>query len=227
MKRLKKFIKLHWEEGLIWAMAVNLIAWSLTTGKPVVIIATMLSVIAVIILVYIAIERAGRRKEKKIIGENTAFKVARQGIIFTVGKQTDTIAFALEEQHPDLVGFICSAASQGYVDDIVARFSLNEENYRKYPVSPFDIHEIIQISKLLIGWMLSKNHSADQLVVDVTGGMTTMSVGAFSAAEDSHVDSQYIRSKYDDQNKVVPGTMEGVFITHFPDRSGEPDIPKG
>lgn len=227
MDRLARFIKNRWEEALIWGLAVNLIAWSLTTGKPVLIISIVLSVAAVIVLVYLAIERAGRRRTKKMIGESTAFTIQRQAILFTVGKQIDTIVFALENQRPRFVGFICTEASQSYVDEIIARLKFKEDDVRKRIVNPFDIHEIYQTANLLMDWMLAQDLAPAQLVVDVTGGMTTMSVGVFSAADERLVDSQYIRSKYDDQNKVIPGTMEGVFIIHYPEPTGETERRKG
>ncbi len=217
MNRLSNFIKSHWEEALIWGVAVNIMAWAITTANFMMIGIVFLSLAAVIILVYLAIERASRQRIRKVVGENTAFKFQRRGAIFTVGKQTDTIAFAVENQKPDYVGLICTDVSESFADELISRFHFTpEETVRKRMVNPFEIKEILQVTNGLLDWMIEKGLDKTQIVVDVTGGMTTMSVGVFSAADDRQIDTQYIRSKYDEQNRVIKGTMEGVFITHFP-----------
>lgn len=218
MNRLKIFLRARWEELLIWGLAVNLTAWALTTGSLILVLITIASVGLAIFLVYVLIERAGIRQARKVIGENTAFKIARKGILFTVGKQTDTIAFAIENQKPDHIGLICSHISEPFADELISRFNyIPEETARKRIVDPFEIREIHQVTNLLMDWMSKMGITTGQMVVDVTGGMTTMSVGVFSTAEDRRVDSQYIRSQYDEQNHVIKDTMEGVFVTHYPD----------
>ncbi|VVB69161.1 Uncharacterised protein [uncultured archaeon] len=45
--------------------------------------------------------------------------------------------------------------------------------------------------------------------------MTTMSVGVFSVTEDRQVDSQYIRSQYDEQNRPIKNSQEAVFVSRY------------
>jgi hypothetical protein len=121
MNRLKSFLRSRWEELLIWGLAVNLSAWALTTGSLILILITIASVGVTIFLVYTLIERAGIRKARKVIGENTAFKIVRKGVLFTVGKQTDTVAFAIENQKPIFVGLICSHFTEPFADELISR----------------------------------------------------------------------------------------------------------
>jgi hypothetical protein len=215
MKRLINFIKTRWEEILILGVFLQLFVWTLTTGNLLIILAVSTSAILLVVLVYIAVERVGHRKTQKVRGESTAFTIPRRGLIFTIGKQTDTVAFALENQKPDFIGLLCTDVSEPFADDLITTFSYDSEHVRKRIVNPYDIRETHQISNLLIDWMLEQKLGSHEIAVDVTGGLTTLSVGVFSAADDRRIDSQYIRSKYDSQNRVIPNTMEGVFITRF------------
>ena len=63
--------------------------------------------------------------------------------------------------------------------------------------------------------MLEKDLRIADIAADITGGTTTMSVGVFSVTEDRLVDSQYIRSQFDEQNKRINGTQEAVFVSYY------------
>jgi len=45
--------------------------------------------------------------------------------------------------------------------------------------------------------------------------MTTMSVGAFSMADERKIDTQYIKSDFDDRNKPINNTREGVLVKRY------------
>jgi hypothetical protein len=151
------------------------------------------------------------------VGESKAFKVHRKGLIYTAGKQVDTIALSLEKQTPSFIGFLCSKASEPYIDELVRTMGFEEDKYNKKIVDPQNIDEIRLEIKLIIDWMLAKGLKSSDMVVDVTGGMTTMSVGAYSMADEMKVDTQYIKSEFDDRNKPIKNTQEGVFVKRYTD----------
>lgn len=149
------------------------------------------------------------------VGAGEAFLVPRKGIVYTVGKQTNTIVFSLEHQRPDYVGFICSSASEPSLDELCSAGGFDENSRRKRLVNPQDVAEIHAETKLLVNWMMSKQLHTKDVVIDVTGGMTTMSVGAFALAEEFKIDTQYIRSEFDEKNRPIKGTQKGVFVKRY------------
>jgi hypothetical protein len=149
------------------------------------------------------------------LGKGEAFSVPRKGIIYTAGKQTDTIALSLSVQKPDYVAFLCSSISEQAVNELLKKEGLDENRCSKKLLNPQDVEEIHAETKLAIDWMLNKGLKERDIAVDVTGGMTTMSVGAFALAEEMKVDTQYVKSEYDDRNMPIPGTQEGVFVRRY------------
>lgn len=147
------------------------------------------------------------------VGESPAFKISREGIIFTVGMQEFTIKFALENQKPAYTGFVCSEKSFEVAEKVCKDFSIGEDRKKSKTVDPWDIKDVIKETKMLIEWMLEKGISRERIVVDVTGGLTPMSLGAFLAAMEYNIDCQYIKSEYDD-NKPIPGTQEAILIRY-------------
>lgn len=215
MHSLWKFVRSHVEEILILGVALPLIVGALATGN--ILLAAALFVISIVVLMalYGLAERVARRRKPRSIGESAAFKVPRRAIIFTVGRQIDTIVLAVEQQHPELIGLICSTVTEPYANDVIARFGLDDEHVRKRVVDPWNVREIHAETNGLIEWLLGRGVPREALVVDVTGGMTTMSVSVFAAAEDRLIDSQYVRSEYDQQNKPIAGSQEGIFVSRY------------
>jgi hypothetical protein len=215
MHSLWRFIRSHVEEILILGIAMPLIVGALATGN--LLAAAVLLVVSIVALIalYGLADRVARRRKPRSIGESAAFKVPRRAIIFTVGRQIDTIVLAIDQQHPELIGLICSTVTEPYADDIIARFGLDDEHVRKRVVDPWNVREIHAETDGLIEWLLGRGLPREAVVVDVTGGMTTMSVSVFAATEDRLIDSQYVRSEYDQQNKPIPGTQEGIFVSRY------------
>lgn len=149
------------------------------------------------------------------VGKSEAFKVQRRGIIYTMGMQTDTIRFSLESQKPVYVGFLCSKASEPFVNELIKTLSFGEDKYNKKIIDPQDIIEIRVETNLIIDWMFANGLKGSDIVVDVTGGMTTMSVAAFSIADELKIDSQYIKSDFDDKNRPIKNTQRGVFVKRY------------
>lgn len=142
-----------------------------------------------------------------------AFDIPRKGIIYTVGNQTSTILFSHENQKPQFVGFICTKMSETLVAGLIESMEIGEDNYQKKIVDPQDVIENETETQKLANWMLSKGLKSSDIVVDVTGGMTTMSVGAFSMAEKIKIDTQYIKSQYDGTKPIGP--VSGVIVRKY------------
>jgi hypothetical protein len=216
MKRLWLFIKTRWEEVLFLGIAIQLWVWALTTGDLLLILVVTASLIAMLLLIYAIIEGISKGKRKRTVGQNTAFQVPRRGMIFTVGKQANTILFAIQHQKPTFVGLICTEATQSVAEQVKAESGLNSECVHPRIVDPYAIQEIRTITETQIQWLLAQNLTRGEIVADVTGGLTPLSLGVYSAADDQKVDVQYVRSQYDENNKVIEGTQQGLLIVHFP-----------
>lgn len=174
----------------------------------------MLSVVgaASLLGLYALLDKLRRRRQPAFGGE--ASGVSRRAILFTVGLQTDTIDYALNGQHPDYVGFLCTDQSLSVVDKLLAEHVLPQERWRREIADARDIADVRAKTALLIDWLLRQGLIPESIVVDLTGGLTPMSLGAFSLAQERQIDSQYVRSRYQG-NRPVPGTQELVFVSHF------------
>ena len=148
-------------------------------------------------------------------GENIAFQVPRKALLFTVGNQPDTIRMAIKPQKPEYVGFICSAKSEPVANQLIELFGYDEKHCMIKRVDPQEVKEIRTETGLILDWLISKGLKPSDIVADITGGMTTMSVGVFSVTEERLVDSQYLRSQYDEKNRILPGTQEAVFVSRY------------
>jgi hypothetical protein len=167
-------------------------------------------VLALRALAAIFIRRTGAR-----IGGSQAFSVPRKGIIFTVGKQSDTINLCLRHQKPEFVGFLCTEGSEQYANNLISTFHLDADHCTKQIADPWNINDVRKKSHELLFWMMQKHLSSTEIVFDITGGLTTMSVGMFMIAQENRIDSQYVKSDYDDKGKRLPGTEEAVFISSY------------
>ncbi|MBL7162791.1 MAG: hypothetical protein ISS57_09320 [Anaerolineales bacterium] len=219
MNKLRSFLKSRWDEIIVLGVALQLILWAITTGNLVIILAVTVSMIVMVLMIYGISERISARRLHKSLGDNIAFQVSRRGLIFTVGKQTHTIEYAIQKQQPEFIAVICTDVTENQATEIMAKFSDDPEMARKRLVDPFDLVEIRATTQSLIKW-LEQKIPKDAIAVDITGGMTTMSIGAFLAADEAQIDTQYVRSNYDLNNKPVVGSQDGIFIARFSD-SGE------
>ena len=214
MNQLRGFLKSRWDEILVLGVALQLILWAITTGNLVIILAVTVSMIVMVLLIYGITEKISNRRKPKSLGDNIAFQVSRKGLIFTVGKQTHTIEYAIAQQRPEFIALICTDVTEKEADEIMEKFSDDPEMVRKRLVDPFNLEEIRTTTQILIKW-LEQKMPKDSIAVDITGGMTTMSLGAFLAADEFQIDSQYVRSNYDLDNKPVVGSQDGIFITRY------------
>jgi hypothetical protein len=173
--------------------------------------------IIVLLIVIFAIKVAVTKLAQKGSIGGEAFKVRRKGIIYTAGMQTETIKASLDNQTPSFIGFLCSRVTEPYVERLLKEIGFDEDKYNKKSIDPQNINEIRVETNLIIDWMFSKGLKSSEIVVDVTGGMTTMSVGAFSLADELKIDTQYIKSEFDDKNRPIKNTQQGVFVRRYSD----------
>jgi len=215
MRSLYLFLRAHWQEALIFGVAVPLILWAITMSDwlPAVLVTvvTLMSVVTI----YELKERVETRRMKKMSGENLAFQTRRRALIFTVGKQTATIVFALNRQAPEFVGMICSTETESYARQVLADSHWAEDKARVHVVDPSNILELRAQTTALLEWLRGRGVTPREIAVDVTGGMTTMSLAVFSVAADREVDSQYVISKYDTGNKIIEGSQDAIFIMRY------------
>jgi hypothetical protein len=116
---------------------------------------------------------------------------------------------------PDYIAFVCSSASELLANELVEEFRYELDHCKKEVVDIQNIKEIRAKTGLILDWMAEKGLETDEIAADITGGMTTMSVGVFSVTEERQVDSQYIRSQYDEQNRPVKNSQEAVFVSRY------------
>lgn len=207
------FFRSRWDELLITGIYLNsLVAafFSQDMGKffiTAIISTLLLALVFGLRLLY-------NRRSTPLRGENTAFQVPRKGLVFTVGGQTDTIHMAMSQQKPKCLALICSPQTEAVANQIVEEFGYDLAHYKKEIVDPKNIKEIRTKADLILNWMAEKGLKPEEIAVDITGGMKTLSIGVFSLTEERQVDSQYIHSQYKD-NKPVDGTQEAILVSQY------------
>ncbi len=191
--------------------AIDLIGQK-TRGWLIVIVLAGLFVIVVFVLLIKARAEILNRRISPRIGGSKAFSTRRKAIIFTVGKQSDSIDLCIRHQKPELVGLIRTPGSEQYADSLIISSGLGPENVLKKAVDPWNVSEVCDGARTVLAWILGKGVSPGEVVFDTTGGLTTMSVATFLVADDNKIDSQYVKSEYDGNGKRLPKTEEAVFI---------------
>jgi len=217
MDELRRFIRGRWQEVLLLGIALQAVMSAIFTFNPV-IIAITLALAVLLGLVVVGLSAQMRRRATRTVGESAAFKVPRRGIVFTIGMQTDTVRLALTEQKPEFVGLICTARSETQADAIIEELGLDETHAHKRNIDSGDIREIRAVTAHLIDWLQGQGLKPGEIAVDITGGLTTMSVAVYSMAEDMQIDTQYVRSQYDEDRRPIFGTQEGVFVSRYSKR---------
>ncbi len=116
------------------------------------------------------------------------------GIIFTLSKE-EVPRWVIQQAQPKIVGLLTTQQSQACAEALKnlaqqRQMRILEERINNVD-DPFEAkrktHELIQ--------ELQQAHATD-IAVDITGGKTPMSLGAFMAAEEAGVGSIYITSDY-------------------------------
>jgi hypothetical protein len=140
-------------------------------GSLALIIASGLVLIVIVVLGLKGLAEIFFRRQPPRIGGSTAFLVKRRAIIFSVGKQSDTIALCLRHQHPEFVGFVCTADSERFTDDLIASHGLNSKNCFKKVVDPWDISEVRDMTRDLLAKLVERSIPPAEIVFDITGAL--------------------------------------------------------
>ncbi|MBM4429601.1 MAG: hypothetical protein FJ026_04530 [Chloroflexi bacterium] len=214
MNSLVRLVRSHWAEILVSGVFLQSLIAAIFTLNPRIILITALGGLAMLVVVFGTVAVVQRRRSP-MRGENTAFQVPRQGLIFTVGYQSATIRIALDNQKPTFVGFICSAQTEQVVDNLVAEYGYDAEHCKKDIVDPQNFVEIRTKTGLMLDWLAGKGLQPVNIAADITGGTTVMSVGVFSMTEERRVDSQYIRSAFDENNRPIPGSQQAILVSRY------------
>jgi hypothetical protein len=214
MTQLDHFFRFHWKEIVVVNIFPQCVIAAIYSFKLSVLMSTVFIGIALLALVF-GLASILSRRELPLHGDAVAFKVPRRGMVFTVGMQPHTIRMALKHRKPDYVAFICSSKSELLADELANEFRFERDHGKKEIVDPQNIKEIRTKTSLILDWLAEKGLETDEIAVDITGGMTTMSVAVFSVTEERKIDSQYIRSEYDEKNRPIDGTQEAVFVSRY------------
>lgn len=165
---------------------------------------------------------------RKPLSAGPGFAVSRKALILTVGGQKDTANFVIRNQKPQYLGLICSWRTEHVADEIVNSCGIQRDNIQKEIVDPWEVLDSRDKVDTLLRWLARNGVGSHEIAVDFTGGTSPMSAGTFAAADAAGVDTQYVRSSYDENNRVIPDTQECILISRIPNH-GKPaaEIKKG
>ncbi|MGH9895486.1 MAG: hypothetical protein ACREA0_26585 [bacterium] len=121
-----------------------------------------------------------------------------QALIFTVSRE-EVPTWVMKTIRPSMVGLVASQESKK-VSETLDEFArqLSVQSVETVVLDdPDDPAGARMRTRYLIELM--RAHGAVSIAVDVTGGKTPTSLGAFMAAEEAEVDTIYVTSRFDDQ----------------------------
>lgn len=155
-----------------------------------------------------------RKNRIRIVADHGALEKHRRAVIFTVGKPDVLIKFAIQRLTPDYVGFICTDWSEPTADGVIADLNLKSDRAQKKLVDARSGSDITGAVRHLVDWARRSGVRDSEIVVDITGGLTTLSVAAFAVAEEAAVDAQYVLSRFDPTtNKPIPGEQDVILFS--------------
>lgn len=130
------------------------------------------------------------------VGEHGIEGRSWDGIVFTVS-HFDTPAWVMQQLRPKAVAFIVSEQSRPIAEELreAARELSIDATLAIWAVDPDNPAQSLHVASELLADM--KRRGYEKLAVDVTGGKTPMSLGAFMAAEEAGAASLYVASPFD------------------------------
>lgn len=220
MQKLKHYFKTQWESIFCTAVWIPTIFMAIASGSVVFGISSFVFGAMAFLGIYSLIEKYEKLQQEKSEKAQQTFGgpasgIPRRGVIFTVGRQVETIAYSVNGLKPEYVGFICTAETVNVIKNSECASGYNEDNAKYEIVNPADIEDIRIKAKLIIDWMIGKGLASKDIALDPTGGLTSMSLGAYAATYERQIDSQYVRSSYDENNKPIPGTQQLTLLAHY------------
>jgi hypothetical protein len=175
------------------------------------------SVVTLVLLIWGAFSREKLRRwltrnRFPAIGGALAEHIRYDGLVFTISKP-ETPAWVLDRVKPRATVFVVSEQSRGVADELKDR-STGTASLSIITIdntdNPGDTRRAVRqaIEQLTaIGCV--------NIAVDVTGGKTPMSIGAFMAAEEAGKDSLYVSASYDPQlSKPDMRTAQITVVSH-------------
>lgn len=130
------------------------------------------------------------------VGTHDVGGMAWDGILFTVSHE-ETPRWVMEQLRPKAVAFIASEQSRSIAEKLreTARDLAIDSALPVQSVDPNDPVQSRHAAASLLAAM--RRAGSEKLAVDVTGGKTPMSLGAFMAAEECGAGSLYVASRFD------------------------------
>jgi len=125
-----------------------------------------------------------------------------QGIIFTVSRK-EVPLWVIKQINPMAIGLLSSESSRNAAQEIrvfaqqMGTLIIEEEVIN----DPDDPAEVNRKAKKIMHEL--KDKGLDEMAMDITGGKTPMSLGAFMAAEEMGVDSIYVTTEYKDNKPDI------------------------
>lgn len=146
-----------------------------------------------------------RRYRFPVAGDQAGSGETWDALIFTVSR-ADLPQWVIEQKTPAAVGVIASAQSQAEADQITRLAQKRGMTIGAAVVSdPDDPAEARAAAKQLVRQLREQGHQ--RIAIDITGGKTPMSLGAFMAAQEEGCDTLYVTAKYNDKlNKPDTGS---------------------
>lgn len=212
MNELARFLRSRWVELLVAGVWLQSVVGAALARDWSLLAITGLGGLILLGLIFWLVERL-QQKRSTPVGFGEAFQVPRRGLILTVGGQKETALFAIESQKPEWIGLLCSWRTETVALEIIEDSRLPFDRVQKEIVDPWDIVDVREKMETLLKWFARKGVLAAEMTIDITGGTTPMSVGVFTVAEEWRVDTQYIRSQYDEENKPLPRSQEGILVS--------------
>lgn len=211
MIQIPTFLRFHWLKILVTYVLVPSSINAIYSLNPIILMWTFLIELGLLVIAITAMALYSKRSRSSH-SRNEAFQVPRKGMVFTVGKQLNTIRFAIKNQNPKFIGLICSAETEDMANLLKEELGFDDEHFMKKEVDPKNIEDIRAMAVSILNWLKSKGLQDSEIAVDITGGMTTMSAGVFDISEERKIDSQYIFSKYIN-NRVIIDTKDAILFS--------------
>ncbi len=211
MGELSRFLHTHWIDLLVAGVYLQSVVGAAIARDWGLLALTGLGGLVLLVAVFWLAEQLQRRRAAPL-GVGAAFTIPRRGLILTVGGQKDTALIAIQSLEPEWLGLLCSRQTEAVAEEILAASGLSGEHVQKEIADAWDIIDVRNKTDALFKWLVHKENTTAEIAVDITGGTTPMSVGAFTMAEEWGIDTQYVRSRFDAQNKPIPKTQDGIVI---------------
>lgn len=213
MHTLRQFLRQRWPELLIAGVWLQSIVSAAFTGRWDLLALASLGGLVLLVVIFWLVERLSRPKRPSR-EESEAFQVPRKGLVLLVGFQKDSLTYLIRNQKPLWIGLLCSRQTEQIADELAAESGLDPDHVQKEIADAWSVMDVREKAVALVNWLRRRGLSQADLVVDITGGTAIMSVGAFSVAEEQRIDTQYVRSEYQD-NRPIPGTQRALFVSRF------------